>query len=167
LASRLKTYTAELDGLNDWIVAAPNQKAALTAFGVHQDLFAQGQAGVTTDSALVEAAAASPGQPLKRPKGGKGPFKAGPADSDWAKALEAAGKGAKPPKKVSRAKLDKAESALEAAERAGEAELARLESEASAARERLAAAQERHDAEVETARAAVEAARTAYRKASE
>lgn len=167
MASRLKTYTAELDGLNDWIVAAPNQKAALEAFGVHQDLFAQGQAGATTDSAMVEAARASPGQPLKRPKGGKGPFKAGPADSDWAGALKAAGKGAKPAKKVSRANLDKAESALEAAERAGEGELAQLEAEVAAARERLAAARDRHDAEVDKARAAVEAERAASRKASD
>lgn len=167
MAGRLKTYTAELDGLNDWIVAAPNQKAALEAFGVHQDLFAQGQAGVTTDSAMVDAATDSPGQPLKRPKGGKGRFKAGPADSDWSGALKAAGKGAKPPKKVSRAKLDKAEAALKAAERAGEAELARLEAEVAAARERLAAARDRHDAEVDKARAAVEAERAAYRKASD
>ncbi len=38
----LRTYTAEIDGLNQWIVAAPNQKAALEAFGVHQNLFARG-----------------------------------------------------------------------------------------------------------------------------
>ena len=60
---RLKTYEAEIDGLHQWIVAAPNQRAALDAFGVHQDLFAQGLARPTSETGAVEAANASPGSP--------------------------------------------------------------------------------------------------------
>ena len=169
MASRLKTYTAEIDGLNDWIVAAPNQKAALDAFGVRQNLFAQGLAGTTSEPALVEAAQASPGQPFKRRKGGRGKFTVGLADSDWTGALKAAAAGARaaPRKRISRARLDRAEAALEAAERAEAAELASLEAEVQTARKRLDAARARHAQKVSKAQVAVEAAAADYRKAAD
>lgn len=72
--ARLKTYEAEIDGLHEWIVAAPNQRAALDAFGVHQDLFAQGLARVSKDEAATKQAEDHPGQPLRRPKGSSDAF---------------------------------------------------------------------------------------------
>jgi 2-hydroxychromene-2-carboxylate isomerase len=76
-------YTAEIDGLHEWIVAAPNQQAALDAFGVNQNLFAQGEAGVTIDPALMSAAEAKPGVPLRRMKGSKGAFEEAAGGADW------------------------------------------------------------------------------------
>src|SRR4051794_39153161 len=38
-ARRLKVYAARLDGLNDYVVAAPNQGEALKAWDIRQNLF--------------------------------------------------------------------------------------------------------------------------------
>jgi hypothetical protein len=159
----LRTYTAEIDGLNQWIVAAPNQKAALEAFGVHQNLFAQGLADLTRDEALIEAANAQPGVPLKRPKKG-GKFTAA-GGSDWSEALRATAKSPKARKPPSRARLDRARAALAAAREEGERTLAELEASMEAARRRLAAGQDRAEKAVAKAEAAVEAAEEAYRRA--
>lgn len=160
----LRTYTAEIDGLNQWIVAAPNQKAALEAFGVHQNLFAQGLADLTRDEDLVAAANAQPGVPLRRPKKG-GVFTAADGGSDWTEALKATAKGPAARKPPSRARLDRARAALEAAREDGERTLAGLEAAVESARKRLAAGQASIEAEVAKAEAAVEAAQVAYRKA--
>ncbi len=160
----LRTYTAEIDGLNQWIVAAPNQKAALEAFGVNQNLFAQGLADLTKDAELVEAAAAQPGVPLKRPKTG-GQFTAGPADSDWSGALAEASKGVKPRKAPSRARLDKARAALDAARESCARRIVDLEAAVAAARKALAAEQARAYQLLAKAEAAVEAAEEDWRKA--
>ena len=159
----LRTYTAEIDGLNQWIVAAPNQKAALEAFGVHQNLFAQGLAGLTRDEALIEAANAQPGVPLKRPKKG-GRFTAA-GGSDWSEALKATAKSPKARKPPSRAKLDRARAALDAVRQDGDRTLAALEATVEAARKRLAEEQARVEKAVAKAEAAVDAAEEAYRKA--
>jgi len=97
----VRVYSAEIDGVNEWIVAAPNQKAALEALGVHQDLFAQGRARIEKDEEKAAQAAARPGVPLRRPKGSRGPFAADGGGDAWAAALKAAPKGAgrKPPAK--------------------------------------------------------------------
>jgi hypothetical protein len=124
MAAKLKTYRAEIDGLHEWIVAAPNQRAALDAFGVHQDLFAQGLAGVSEDAAAIAAAGDQPGVPLRRAKGSKAPFKpvdAGGAEM-WSRAAAASGKAA-PRKPPSRARLDKAEKALAEFDEAAQAAL--------------------------------------------
>lgn len=63
---RLKTYTARLDGLNDYVVAAPNQGEALKAWDVRQNLFKEGLASVTEDASAVKAATARPGTVLRR-----------------------------------------------------------------------------------------------------
>ncbi|MDP3659624.1 hypothetical protein [Phenylobacterium sp.] len=125
MAPRLKTYAAEIDGVHEWIVAAPNQKAALDAFGVRQNLFAQGFAKLVADPVLERAAAASPGVPLRRDKGSKGAFAAGPAGAEtWAAALKAAPKRAKAP---SRKALDAAQAAVDALDSQEAAERAPLE----------------------------------------
>lgn len=163
MARTLRTYTAEIDGLNQWIVAAPNQKAALEAFGVHQNLFAQGLADLTKDAALVQAANAQPGVPLKRPKKG-GKFTAA-GGSDWSEALKATGKTPKARKPPSRARLDRARAVLARAREEGERTLDELEAAVEAARQRLTAGQERVDKAVARAEAAVDAAEEAYRRA--
>lgn len=161
----LRTYTAEIDGLNQWIVAAPNQSAALVAFGVHQNLFAQGLAGLTRDAELIEAANAQPGVPLKRPKTG-GRFTAGPAEADWSGALKEASKAPKGRKAPSRAKVDKAKAELEAVRAAGEKALEKLEAAVALAQRRLAEAQEAQEARIAEAEAALETAEAAWRKAA-
>ena len=72
-ARRLKVYRAHL-GFDESVVAAPNQGEALAAWGVRQNLFAEGEASVETDPKIVEAALEHPGTPLRRPVGGKGRF---------------------------------------------------------------------------------------------
>jgi hypothetical protein len=129
--ARLKVYQASLDGVNDWIVAAPNQRAALDAWGVHRNLFADGEAFVATDAAAVEAGMARPGVALRRPKGGKGPFISGEASdaSGWSAAAQAVGARKAPARKVKavdRSKLDAAEKALERFEAAADAQLSDL-----------------------------------------
>jgi hypothetical protein len=64
MAKRLKVYEARI-GFYDVVVAAPNQTAALKAFGVHANLFADGAARVTTDPQAVRAALSAPGEPVR------------------------------------------------------------------------------------------------------
>lgn len=138
MAARLKVYRAAIDGLNDWIVAAPNQKAALEAFGVNQNLFQLGSASTTDEDAAVAAALARPGEALKRPTGSKSPFK--PVAEADASGWEAAAKavGAKKPKtrppaspaekpKPDRSNLNAAEQALRAFESEARERMADLE----------------------------------------
>lgn len=66
---RLKVYSAPM-GFHEAIVAAPSQKAALQAWGVPRDLFADGGAAVTDDPDAVAAALKQPGVVLRRPLGG-------------------------------------------------------------------------------------------------
>ena len=75
---RLKVFAARL-GFYDTVVAAPSQAAALRAWGVHRDLFADGDAQPTTDAAAVAAATAHPEIPLKRPVGSTGAFEVDPS----------------------------------------------------------------------------------------
>ena len=72
-ARRLKVYRARL-GFDDSVVAAPNQGDALAAWGVRQNLFAEGQAVVETDPEIVAAALVRPGTPLRRPVGASDGF---------------------------------------------------------------------------------------------
>jgi len=69
---RLKVYAARLDGLHDYVVAAPNQGEALKAWDIHQNLFQEGLASVTEEASAVKAANARPGVVLRRPAKGKG-----------------------------------------------------------------------------------------------
>jgi hypothetical protein len=158
-----KVYGAEIDGLNEWIVAAPNRPAALEAFGVNQDLFAQGMAWEEKDAAKAQAALAAPGQPLRRAKGSKAPFAPATGATDWSSAEP---KGARrKPKTPDRRPLDHARTELERIEarradgvREIAAERARLDArEAEEARE--------FDAARAKAKAAVDAAEAAYRNA--
>lgn len=70
---RLKVFQAQL-GFYDTVVAAPSQAAALRAWGVHQNLFASGDAKVTDDVQAVKAALAHPETPLMRAVGSTDAF---------------------------------------------------------------------------------------------
>lgn len=161
---RLKVYAAEIDGLHQWIVAAPNRRDALNAFGIHQDLFAQGLAREETDPALIEQAVKAPGAPLRRPKGSDGPFVSAAGEADWSAAAPKGGKPA-PKKKADRAALDRAEAKLaEIEDRHRQAV-----SDIAAERERLDRRAADEDAAHRKARAdaeqAVDQARQAFRRA--
>lgn len=75
---RLKVYGAQF-GFHDSIVAAPNQKAALEAWGIRQNLFAEGNAQIVEDPDAVAAALAHPETPLRRAIGSKEPFSLEPS----------------------------------------------------------------------------------------
>ena len=69
---RLKVYASRLDGVHDYVVAAPNQGEALKAWDVRQNLFQEGLASVTEDTSAVKAATARPGVVLRRAVTSKG-----------------------------------------------------------------------------------------------
>ncbi|MDB5393675.1 MAG: hypothetical protein JWM91_1181 [Rhodospirillales bacterium] len=121
-ARKLKVYQAPF-GFHESIVAAPNQAAALRAWGSHQNLFAEGFAKVATDGAAIEAALAHPETPLRRAIGSSDPFELG------AKGLPKVPRAEKPPAEKRQRKaeipappppdrtaLDQAEQALSALE---------------------------------------------------
>ena len=77
-AARLNVYVTPA-GFYDAVVAAPNQKAALAAWGVHANLFADGQAGPEEDPAWRDQALASPGEVIRKPRGDPTALMAQPA----------------------------------------------------------------------------------------
>jgi hypothetical protein len=66
ITSRTKVYLTRI-GLKDWLVAVDSQKAALKAWDVHRNLFAEGAARVTNDPVHVELAMRAPGVPVAVP----------------------------------------------------------------------------------------------------
>jgi colicin import membrane protein len=70
---KLKTFTTE-QGFFELAVAAPSRAAALRAWGMKHDLFAQGLARQTGDRATVAVTMAKPGMVLRRPLGAKTAF---------------------------------------------------------------------------------------------
>jgi hypothetical protein len=70
---RLKVYRTHL-GFYDAIVAAPSQKAALDAWGVHQNLFQNGMASVVGDDEIIRLAKSRPGVVLRRMFGSRDKF---------------------------------------------------------------------------------------------
>lgn len=162
---RLKVFTAAM-GFYDTVVAAPSQKAALEAWGVHRNLFADGGAAAIDDPAAAAAALAHPGVVLRRPLGSTEPFAVAAAE---VRPPVSQGKPAKPKPKPKpppdRKRLDAAEAALRM-----------LETEASAAVEDLAARRAALDEEErrqgaalakrrQTLEAALQKARNGFRRA--
>jgi hypothetical protein len=170
---KLKVFQAQI-GFYDTVVAAPSQAAALRAWGVHQNLFASGEAKVTTDEAATGAATAHPEMPLRRAIGSTDPFALEPAslpkfpDAPETAAAKPAvkSKAPEPPRpRADRSKLDTAEQALKALDedrKREEAGLRRAQDELDA---RVAAAQGAYVEERKAATAKVVDARGAYRKA--
>jgi len=60
---RFRVYKTHI-GFHDWVVAAPNQKAALKAWDVRENLFAMGAAKAVEDEEAIELAMKSPGIPV-------------------------------------------------------------------------------------------------------
>ena len=170
---KLKVFEAQF-GFYDTVVAAPSKAAALRAWGIHQDIFASGQARQTDDPQAVEAALAHLETPLKRAVGSKDPFALEGASlpvipdapkKPTAKAKPAAKPEPPPKPKADRSALDAAEAALQKLDEARkreEAEFRRRQDELDAEK---AAAQAAYVEGRKAATAAVVAARQDYRKA--
>jgi hypothetical protein len=133
----LKVFVARI-GFHDVVVAATSQKAALEAWGVHANLFAQGAAKITQDPDLVEAALANPGTPLRRgfPIDTSHPDAPRKAEPKRAARIEKAPK--KPRKIADKSKLLDAEKALKEFERDAAKQIAELEEEIAHLRSREA-----------------------------
>jgi hypothetical protein len=172
-ARRLKVFQAQF-GFYDTVVAASSQTAALRAWGVHQNLFASGEARITTNEAAVKAALEYPGTPLRRAVGSNDPFQLEPTNlpkapqapkrpKAKAKAKREAAAPPKPP--ADRTALDAAEAALHRLDedrKREEARLRRRQEELDAAK---AAAQSAYVEGRQAATAALVEARQAYREA--
>jgi hypothetical protein len=157
MSRRLKVYFARL-GFFESVVAAPNQAEALQAWGVHQDLFAAGEACEATDKA-ARAALSHPGEPLKRAMGGDGPFA---LDADPPEMREQRDRGGR---KASPAKAPPDRSALDAAEaRFEHVKEAHARGEAEFYRRREALAAEEADARREWLQACKAAEREVQRE---
>lgn len=172
-ARRLKLYAASL-GFYETVVAAPNQAEALRAWGVRQNLFAEGRATVTGDPA-ARAALDHPGRPLRRPIGTKGAYSldpplpqpplSAPPQADRPRAARAPAPPPPPSPRPDRSALDQAEADLERlkAQRRGEAAVFKARRQALAKEE--AEAEARTAAALEAAEARVARARLAYTRA--
>jgi len=171
-ARKLKVFQAQF-GFYDTVVAAASQAAALRAWGTHQNLFASGEAKITTDEAAVAAALEHPETPLRRAVGSSEGFALQP--TSLPKVPDAprkpVAKTAKPQRAIrarppaDRSKLDDAEAALKKLDERRKAEEADLRREEDALEARKTAAQETYVAARKAATASVVDARGAYRQA--
>jgi type IV secretory pathway VirB10-like protein len=160
-------------GFHDSVVAAPSQAAALRAWGIRQNLFAEGQARITDDPQAVEAARAHPETPLRRIAGSNDPFELNPTalpkvpDAPKRPGAQAAKAPRPEPAKplADRSQLDAAEAALHAVDERRKREEARLRDKQDALEQEMADRQAAYVASRKAASAAVGAARQAYRKA--
>ncbi len=103
MAAKLKVFVTSV-GLTEYAVATTSRPKALAAWGVNQDLFAQGAARETDEPALVKAATASPGEVVERPVNSK----------VLASALKAPKPARRGPSEAARKKVAELEKALEA-----------------------------------------------------
>ncbi|MDB5413838.1 MAG: hypothetical protein JWR10_2173 [Rubritepida sp.] len=185
-ARKLKVFQAHF-GFYDTIVAAPSQAAALQAWGVHRNVFADGHAKLTTDEAAVAAATAHPEIVLKRPVGSDGPFEVEPtllpelpdvpskkatrkaansaANQATRNAAKPAANKAPPPPPPDRSFLSKAEAALRAVDERRKAEEAAFRERQAALDAEKVAAQASYVEAHRAATAQVAKALEAYRKA--
>lgn len=79
----LKVYVTQI-GFHETIVAAHSQRAALAAWGVTRNLFANGRAHDTRDTELCRVALSLPGQVFARPFGSDKEFRAVSANDERA-----------------------------------------------------------------------------------
>ena len=168
MARTLKVFSTAA-GFYEAVVAAPSRKAALAAWGVHDDLFASGAAKEVDDPKLREAALARPGEIVRvpialdaalvaaaaRPRTEPKPVKPKPSPI--------AAASAKPP--PDRAALTAAEAALRAAEEDRDRGAAELVEARRSLDMREAEVKRTTDAAVRAAAAQVDRARRAYQQA--
>jgi hypothetical protein len=170
---KLKVFQAQF-GFYDTVVAAASQAAALRAWGTRQNLFASGEATITTDEAAIAAATAHPETPLRRAVGSTEPFVLEPTilpkvpDAPKRPTARAAVKTksaapARPP--ADRSKLDSAENALGQLDERRKREEADIRREEEDLETRKSEAQAAYVEARKAATAKVVDARTAYRDA--
>lgn len=131
MARPLKTFLTD-SGFFQLAVAAPSMKAALSAWGMTHNVFADGLAKETKDAKIVEAAMAQPGLVLRRPLGTKGAFTQDAA-------LPKVKPSSLPRKKQPRADVSavrKAEAALDDARKTHQQSLQAIDDEIAAAKSR-------------------------------
>ena len=169
---KLKVFAAQF-GFHDSVVAAPNQAAALRAWGTRQNLFAEGQARVTTEPDAVKAALAHPEVPLMRAVGSTDAFDlAATSLPDPPAAPRIATRGrrkaqpAPSPRPIAdRKALDAAERALRALEDARGRDAAEFRRQREALDAQAAEAEQAFAKARASAKAAVAQARRVYRQA--
>lgn len=164
MPAKLKVFRTAI-GFYDAYVAAPSQKAALSAWGSEKNLFASGRAELVEDPKLTKAPLASPGEVIKVIRGTEAEHIAA-----LPKTRRPARKEAAPPRptaapRPSRAALDRAEKTLAAAERKREEVLGRVDEEIHALQEKRRAEARRQDAAVERLRAERDERAQAYEDA--
>lgn len=115
---KLKVFQTRI-GFYDVVVATAGKAAALRAWGIRQDLFAQGLASPVTDQAVIDAATAHPDTVLKRAIGSTGAYTTDPSPPrikrttrDAAPADDEEPTAPPEPKPADRTKLTAAEEAL-------------------------------------------------------
>lgn len=123
--AKLKTFTTE-QGFFELAVAAPSRAAALRAWGMKHDLFAQGLARQSQDKAAIAAAQARPGEVLRRPLGSKGAFR---IESVLPKVKTVPGGARKKPPPDRRREAEKAAESFKKEEAAHRNQLAALQEE--------------------------------------
>jgi hypothetical protein len=153
MAGKLKTYTTKA-GFYELAVAATSMKAALEAWGMKHNAFADGTAEISKNASVIATAEARPGLVLRRPIGSKAAFQENP------KGLKAP----RPPKGFKKTTSPKKDSA--AVKRAQDS-LARAEAAHGAKLEQFAKARRTLDAEEEAERERWQGARDTLRSAVE
>jgi hypothetical protein len=168
---KLKVFQTQF-GFYDTVVAASSQAAALRAWGARQNLFANGEAKVTTEEAAVAAALEHPQKPLRRAVGSSDPFQLQPASLPNvpdapkrapAKSVAKPKAASKPP--ADRTALDAAEAALRELDDARKREEAGFRRRQAELDEAMAAAQSAYVEGRKAATAGIVEARKVYRKA--
>jgi rubrerythrin len=158
---KLKVFRTST-GFHDAYVAVPSQKAALEAWGVQGNLFAQGLAEQVTDEALMAEALAQPGVVIKKLRGteaehfaalGPLPGKRKPKPADETepapppKPSKTKAPKPKPKPRPSRDALDAADAALEQAIADQKAAVAALDEQIEALRKERRRLEETHQRE--------------------
>jgi hypothetical protein len=138
ITSRSKVYITRI-GLTDWLVAVDSQKAALKAWDVHRNLFAEGAARVTNDPAHVALAMRAPGVAVAAPGRIVLPEGDGPAKPTRKAKPPAAVASAPPPAKPDRRRIETAERDLPEFERDAARTRAEIERRLRAVENELAA----------------------------
>jgi hypothetical protein len=170
---KLKVYRTAI-GFHDAYVAATSQKAALQAWGVHNDLFVGGFAEQVTDPTLSEEPLAKPGQVIKRARGSEAEHLASLSASPPKPPAKPGNRAPALPKPVrklpprpSPEKLDAAEQALRAAQVRQEMEMDTLRQEEARIQKEQEALGRKHRGETRSLEEAVEKARRAHDAAME
>lgn len=175
MARQLKVFSTPAGFVNA-VVAAPSQKAALEAWGIRENVFANGSATVVTDPELIAQALATPGRIVRVPigseeailKGAKAPARGPSAPAAKPKATaKSSAKAEKtpPPPPPDRGPLTAAEAAVAAAEAHKSEELDRLDQEFRDLQERRSRREAALERELKTARSAQDLAMRRYRQA--